>query len=75
MSPNKVCFQDLHECQGGMVFLSNNKACKVSGIGSICVKMFDGCIRTLQEVRYVFELKQNLLSIGMFDKNECSIKL
>ena len=37
--------------------------------------MFDGCIRILQEVRYILELKRNLLSINMFDKNGCSIKV
>ena len=37
--------------------------------------MFDGCIRILQEVRYILELKRNLLSISMFDKNGCSIKV
>lgn len=55
MSPHKDWFQDLYEYQGGMVLLDDNKACKVSGIGSIRVKMFDGCIRILQEVRHVPE--------------------
>ena len=57
------------------MLLGNIKAYKVSRIGSIHVKMFDGCIRILKEVRYVPELKRNLLSIGMFDKNGCSIKV
>ena len=57
------------------MLLGNNKAYKVSGISSIRVKMFDGCIRIPQEVRYILELKRNLLSIGMFDKNGCSFKV
>ena len=39
------------------MLLGNNKAYKVSGIGYIRVKMFDRCIRILQEVRYVPGLK------------------
>ena len=57
MSSHKDWFQDLYECQGGLVLLGNNKAYKVSGIGYIRVKMFDRCIRILQEVRYVPGLK------------------
>ena len=45
------------------------------GKGRIHIKMFDGCIRTLDDVRYVPQLKSNLLSIRVLDKSSCSIKV
>ena len=37
--------------------------------------MFEGCVRTLDDVRYVPELKSSLLSFGVFDKSRCTIKI
>ena len=33
------------------------------------MKMFDGMVRTLTDVRYVPDLKKNLISLGTFDKS------
>ena len=41
----------------------------------IFIKMYDGCVRTLEDVRYVPELIHNLLSIGVLDKSGCIIKM
>ena len=57
---------------GGNVTMGNNTICKVVGIGSIKVKMFDGMVRTLTDVRYVPGLKKNL-SLGTLDKIGCRI--
>ena len=37
------------------------------------MKMFDGTVRTLMNVRYVLGLKKNLISLGTLDKIECRI--
>ena len=50
-----------------MVLLGNSVSCKVVGIGTIMIKMFDGVIRKLQNVRHVPELKKNLISLGTLD--------
>ena len=39
------------------------------------MKMHDGITRTLQQVRYVPELKRNLLSIDMFASNGFAVKI
>jgi len=36
----------------------------MEGIGTVQIKMFDGMIRELKEVRYVSQLKRNLISVG-----------
>jgi len=36
----------------------------MNGIGTIHIKMFDGVVRDLTEVRYVPQMKKNIISIG-----------
>ncbi|KAK3034153.1 hypothetical protein RJ639_033496 [Escallonia herrerae] len=40
--------------------------------GSIHIKIHDGFVRTLTDVRHVPELRKNLISLGTFDSNDCS---
>ena len=54
----------------GAVLMGNNASCKVAGIGTIHIKMFDGLIRTLSEVRHVLDLKRNLISLSTLDAKE-----
>ncbi|KAH9703748.1 Integrase catalytic domain-containing protein [Citrus sinensis] len=48
---------------------------KIVGIGNVNLKLHDGTIRELRKVRYVSELKRNLISLGMLDQMGLSIKL
>ena len=73
MTPNKTFFHTFESVDGGNVTMGNNTTCKVVGIGSIKIKMFDGIVRTLTDVRYVPGLKKNLLSLGTLDKIGCRI--
>ncbi|XP_028180740.1 uncharacterized protein LOC114367746 [Glycine soja] len=67
MCPNKTWFDTYEEKSGGNVFMGNDVSCKTIGIGTVKIKMHDGIIRTLTEVRHVPELKKNLISIGIMD--------
>ncbi|GJX95918.1 retrovirus-related pol polyprotein from transposon TNT 1-94 [Tanacetum coccineum] len=40
---------------------------QVVGIGTIRIKMHDGVVRTLTDVRHVPDLKKNLISLGVLD--------
>jgi Mg2+/Co2+ transporter CorC len=53
--------------------MGNDMACKIVGIGTIKIKMHDGIVRTLTEVRHVSELKKNLISTGALDTIGCKI--
>ena len=55
--------------------MGNNASCKITGIGSVRLKMSDGIIRELDNVRHIPELKKNLISLSMLDKVRCSIRL
>jgi len=47
--------------------MSDDHLCKVEGIGTVRLKMFDGMVRELKEVRYVPQLKKNLISVGALE--------
>ena len=47
--------------------MGNDVVCKTIGIGNICMKMFDGQVRTLMNVRYILNLKKNLLLLGTLE--------
>ena len=40
----------------------------VAGVGTIRVRMYDGVIRTLSNVKHVPELKKNLISLGYLEE-------
>lgn len=59
---------------GAKVLLGNNLACKIAGIGTVSLKMYDGMTRDLKQVRFVPDLRRNLISLGIIDQLGCSIK-
>nr|TKS11520.1 hypothetical protein D5086_0000072530 [Populus alba] len=69
MSPNKHLFSRLEEFDGGVVFMGNNNVSEVKGIGTIHLKMHNGVVKTLTEVRYVPDLKKNLFSLGVLESS------
>ena len=73
-TPNKGWF-DTYKCVNSSFFLMNNDAsCRVVEIGNIIVKMFDGAIRTLCDVRHVLDLGKNLISLGALYDNDFNYK-
>ena len=41
--------------------------CNMEGIGIVQIKMFDGMVREVKEVRYILQLKRNLISVGALE--------
>lgn len=53
----------------------NNKSCRVKGVGSIRLRMYDEVDMIMPQVRYVLEFEiKNLMSLGTLESNECSFK-
>ena len=46
--------------------MGNNMPCKTIGIK---IRIYDGIVRTLSNVRHVLDLKKNLISLGTLDSN------
>ena len=44
--------------------MGDDRPCNMERIGTVHIKMFDGMVQELKEVRYVPQLKRNLIAIG-----------
>ena len=47
--------------------LGDDHLCKVIDIKNVQVRMFDGIMRTLMNVKHIPELKKNLVSLGYLE--------
>lgn len=56
------------EVSSGEVLMGDDSSCLVRGIGTVRIRMFDGMIRALGNVRYVPRLRKNLISLGTLDE-------
>ena len=54
--------------------MGNDASCKVIGIENIRIKMFDGVVRTLCDIKHVPNLRKNLISLGVLNSNEFCYK-
>ncbi|GKD48492.1 zinc finger, CCHC-type containing protein, partial [Tanacetum coccineum] len=59
---------DFEEYYSGNVLLGDGRECRVRGTGKVRVQMRDGLIFVLDNVRYVSELRRNLISLGNLEK-------
>ena len=54
--------------------MGNNNACNIARIGLVTMKLKDGTVKLLRNVRHVPHLKRNLISLGMLDSLGCEYK-
>ena len=69
MCPKKEWFCNLEESELGLVIMDNDQTCEILGKGKIKLKLHDGTIHFLNEVRFVPKLKRNLISVGLLESN------
>ena len=67
MTPNQEWLFDFKELKGGIVYIANNAPLVTYGVGSVHLKNHDGSTRVLTDVRYVPNLKKNLISLGALE--------
>jgi hypothetical protein len=67
MFSHRIWFFSYQSVDEGVVFMGNGIPYKIVGVGSIRIMMFDGIVRELTDVRYVPQLKSNLISFGVLD--------
>lgn len=75
MSTNKHWFQNFVKEEGGKVLLDNLQECSIKRRETIQIKIFDNQVRELTDVRYVPNLKRNLISLDIFYKASYTCKL
>ncbi|CAL2226790.1 unnamed protein product [Prunus armeniaca] len=61
-------FDTYKEVSSGEVLMGDDSLCLVKGISTVRIRMFDGMIRVLGNVRYVPRLRKNLISLGTLDE-------
>ena len=44
--------------------MDEDRSCNMKGICTVHIKIFDGMVKELKKVRYVPQLKRNLISLG-----------
>ena len=74
MTPFRAWFNTYREISGESVFVGNNNESNIAGIGSVTMKLKDGTVKLLRNVRHVPHLKRNLISLGMLDSLGCEYK-
>ena len=57
-------FSSFEKLDGCSIIMGDDRPCNMEGIGTVHIKMYDGIMRELKEVRYVPQLKRNLISFG-----------
>ena len=67
MTPKKYWFDMYKPYNGGMVQMGNDATCLIIEIGTVKIKMFDGVVRVLSNVKHVPNLRNNLISLGVLD--------
>ena len=74
MTPRRDWFLEYESLEGGTVLMGNNMSCNVVGIGKVRLRMWDGLVKVLENVRHIPDLKRNLISLGMLDTKGYSYK-
>ncbi|KAE8697637.1 putative tRNA ligase [Hibiscus syriacus] len=74
MTSRKEWFHHYEPVSGGFVYSCNDHALEIIGVGTIKLKMYDGTIKVVRDVRHVKGLKKNLLSYGLLDNNASKIE-
>nr|GFA67652.1 retrovirus-related Pol polyprotein from transposon TNT 1-94 [Tanacetum cinerariifolium] len=75
MTPRLDLFFDFLECDRGRVLLGDNRECKIRDIGKVRLQLKDRSSFVLHNVRYIPELKRNLISLGTLEKEGYTVNL
>ena len=67
VTPCLECFTTFDAGNYGKVYLGNNSACNIDGLGTIHLSLDNGQELVLKDVRYVPGIKKSLLSVGQMD--------
>lgn len=62
LTHNKDWFNTYMLVYSGSILMGNNASCKIIEIENIIIKLFDGIVRMLCDVRHILDLKKNLIS-------------
>ena len=67
MCPNRAWFSSFEKLDGCYTVMGDDHPCNIEGMGTVRIKMDDGIVRELKEVRCVPQLKRNFISVGTLE--------
>ncbi|KAL0447561.1 UNVERIFIED_CONTAM: Retrovirus-related Pol polyprotein from transposon TNT 1-94 [Sesamum latifolium] len=74
ITPNREWFTSYRSGNSGSIYLGDDRCCNIVGVGDVRIKMYDGTVRTLFDVRHIPDLKTNLIFLGTLHKNDLFLK-
>jgi len=73
--PRREWFSSLEKLDSGVVIMRNDAACQIIGISTVQIRMFDDVVRDLTDVRYVPQIKKNIISVGAVESKGLKVTL
>lgn len=67
MCPNQDQFSRYETVSKDIFLMGNHEYYKGASIDTVIIKMFEGVVRTLGDVKHVPNLKRNLISLSTLD--------
>lgn len=67
MCSNQDLFSSYETITGGFVMTGSNEPCGIFGIGKVKIKILNGTVRTLGQVRHVPGINKNMISLSTLD--------
>jgi len=55
--------------------MRNDSSSRAISIGTVKIRIHDGTIRTLLDVRYILNLRKNIISLSILDLKGCRINI
>ena len=71
-TPHRKYFHDYTKGNFGFVYLGDDEACEIVEKGTVSIKLANGNIWMLKDVRHVPSLRKNLISTGQLDDEGCN---
>jgi len=62
--PTRELFAIFEELDGGVMSMRDDHTCWLVGKGTVHIKMYDGTMRELKNMRYITRMMKNLISVG-----------
>jgi len=60
----QVVVSSFKKLDGCSMVMGDDHSCHMKEIGTVLVKIFDGMVQELKDVKYVPQLKRNFISVG-----------
>ena len=62
--PRREMFASFEKLDGGVMLFNDGRICCVERNGAVRIRLYDGTMRDLNEVKYIPRMTKNLISVG-----------